>query len=409
MFTFQNKGVTSIIKSFLLFFLLYLFIFSPSFIFLPFAGSRFVIVFALLYISLKKSWGGLIGAYKVELTICFAFLLHSLFFKIIYGEALFMNRYILIFIQLFICSYALSLYAIKNNLNLNHFLITVTAVAVLFSCLAFFFPAIHDLFYSILKISGTSYEEFEDRGYGFGNDLLFTYSIAIAVGMCLLLNKSNRNKYYLFLVPFFLLAMAINARVSLAVILSFILVKNMGGVSVKLITNGAKFLLVCLLFIYGLYSNGILVEQLDFVGLMFFWTYNLITGDGSIGHFALIFGDFLFWPEGWLPALFGNGIDVFKGDYQRSDVGYVIQVNYGGIFYLLLIFILFLNICLKNIFNYNKNSPERFICYTFLLSSILINLKGYYFSYNPGISIFTLLMCHYHLQRPRKNNVKNLV
>ncbi|MGI2109500.1 hypothetical protein ACRN9C_08865 [Shewanella frigidimarina] len=252
--------------------------------------------------------------------------------------------------------------------------------------------------------------QFEDRGFGFANDLLFTYPIALAVGLCILFRTDKLKIIHaIIFLPIFLLAISINARTALVVMLSYLLIYLFSRFTLKILLKICIYITAFILLMFGFYNYGFFTKQLEFASLMFVWIYNFLIGGSNIGHFALLFGDFIFWPNDITSFFFGSGIDVFQDVYPRSDVGYVIQINYGGVLYLSLILLMFFYKCVNNICLLRKKTFARDISLVFLLSSLLINFKGYFFTFNPAISIFSLLMLYFYMNRSSFNkNVKRV-
>ena len=84
--------------------------------------------------------------------------------------------------------------------------------------------------------------------------------------------------------------------------------------------------------------------------------------------------------------LFGSGIYLFA--IQKSDVGWINQLNYGGLFYLLLIIILFYYM-MRRLFKIGYKPYALF----FFLTVIIVNTKSILY---PSIMEFNIFLFLYY-------------
>ena len=103
-------------------------------------------------------------------------------------------------------------------------------------------------------------------------------------------------------------------------------------------------------------------------------------------------------PESTSHWLFGSGQNIFSAPIgRRSDVGYCIQLNYGGITYCFLLFCFVFSIYHKCM---NKIQPV--FLFTMILSTLLMNYKGTFFAHNSAFSL-TVLLTIYSCEINRRN------
>ena len=97
----------------------------------------------------------------------------------------------------------------------------------------------------------------------------------------------------------------------------------------------------------------------------------------------------VFWPEDLSQWTVGRGVSVFGGEKNmNSDIGYINQINYGGLIYVLLILYLFI-VLIKRML---KSKIDKFFIYSFIFISLLLNFKTSFFT---NVGIFRLFILIY--------------
>ncbi|HCQ8931602.1 TPA: hypothetical protein OMI06_002658, partial [Enterococcus faecium] len=94
-------------------------------------------------------------------------------------------------------------------------------------------------------------------------------------------------------------------------------------------------------------------------------------------------------PTELVQFFFGTG-NYANGDNVlnfRTDVGYINDIWLGGVFYLLAIVLFFITKTFKMKKNI-KNNYLNFISNFFILSFLILNIKGYVFSINEFTTFF---------------------
>jgi hypothetical protein len=100
---------------------------------------------------------------------------------------------------------------------------------------------------------------------------------------------------------------------------------------------------------------------------------------------ALIDDHVFFINAGWFEHLFGTGVYVFQGGYERrSDIGWVIMYNYGGLFFCAC-FITFLFLAAFCAFG----GGARAICW--FIAGLILNTKGMVFGPNSYFFVTALV------------------
>jgi uncharacterized membrane protein YhaH (DUF805 family) len=117
---------------------------------------------------------------------------------------------------------------------------------------------------------------------------------------------------------------------------------------------------------------------------------NLLTGkEGDKKGNVDVLSTMIIFPKTILGLVFGTGKDVYLlSSVGHSDIGYILQVYYGGIIYLVLLlsFIFSISRRLKR-----SNTQHRWFNYVFIATVLLCNVKGYFITTNSGMRTLMLL------------------
>ena len=95
-------------------------------------------------------------------------------------------------------------------------------------------------------------------------------------------------------------------------------------------------------------------------------------------------------PETISEWIVGKGKHIYTEYQNSSDVGFILQLNYGGIIYLILL----LNLIISIFSNINRKEHNRILLF-FIITVIISNLKGEFIINSSGfrvLSIFTLYL-----------------
>jgi hypothetical protein len=125
-------------------------------------------------------------------------------------------------------------------------------------------------------------------------------------------------------------------------------------------------------------------------------TINYLTGNdtGKLHHFNELTDNMIVIPDNIIPTLIGTGKDLFYGGYnEHSDIGYIIQLNYGGLIYCLLL----LGLILYMSFRLRKYPNNQWFSYLFLGTVLICNWKGYFIFTNIGFRLLSILYFYYIL------------
>ena len=112
--------------------------------------------------------------------------------------------------------------------------------------------------------------------------------------------------------------------------------------------------------------------------------YDFIYGTNmSSSNVFVTLQDMILFPNSLEEWIFGTGQFI----YTKSDIGFILQLYYGGLFYLLLLLINYF-ITIKLIDN-----KYLFVCSIIML--LIANYKGVYLEYNDGFKVITFIAMYF--------------
>jgi len=143
---------------------------------------------------------------------------------------------------------------------------------------------------------------------------------------------------------------------------------------------------IFLLFQY-LYLSGFLEKYSFFilwVSKGYYDTISIFQNKAPSGDYSDL-SKMIYFPEN---IIFGSGKYIFTGKKITSDIGYILQIYYGGIIYLILIGTFFFALIkrISKILTWKHWFPI-----IALITIIISNFKGNFFASNPGIHTILLL------------------
>lgn len=232
------------------------------------------------------------------------------------------------------------------------------------------------------------------RGFGISEALTYSYGIIQGMFFVITLFYLRQNRWALLIAFFIILSAALNARTGIVVaaaglILYFTYSKK-----------NSTFLVVVSLFIIALLNIssifnliGVGSQTIDWLSLFMneadsiFTNASLTASDTT----SYMFKDMLILPRDMSEWLIGCGYDVYWSTGRRSDLGWIIQLNFGGIPYLLLELTL-----LCYMYKRLKKRGFKNMAMFFAVAFIISNTKGPVLP-NSGIFRFIMLFYIYYI------------
>lgn len=397
------------IKEFILFIIavlvLYCFIFNPPFPFLPVGIPKLfsILLFPLFLFPkfFKQYWRN----YRYVTILLLSCILYTFLIKLIYSSsALFTERLVFMMFESFFTAYILAYFLLKKfKEKADIVILCVTILASIISVglilrpdinewVRFYFGLLQDERLSILIIY---------RGFGIADDLLFTYPIALSIGGCLCIHYARKNKIYYCFLPFILIGIFFNARIGVVPI--FLYIVYVSFFERKL----GKILQMCLggIVVYCFFKySGFLEGQertIDWLIAGSEEVTSLVNDGETTGNFDALFGYMLVFPKTILGFIFGTGKDIFLAE-QNSDVGYILQLNYGGLIYVL--FFVSIVVALFRKLKSRIKTDYQWFSFVLLGTFLICNIKGTFFSTISGIRMLMLLFFIYTMKQQLKFN-----
>lgn len=388
-------------KKFNIFFYIGLFIilFQPPL--LPFNSIHIVGAISIVYIFLNST--NEVGRIRISKTIRSLYFIFSIISVYIFVFSILINKGsmnnlsfpIYFMIDVIPFSWAIKLYSCKHKLNqsdLFNMFITVGLLQAITAIVSFFVPQVQKIFIDSLLSYGysSSLDVFSGfRIYGFSPFLTFGTPVIQSVLTALILFCKENKKMLDYFASFILFFSAIiNARISIIILLlgffSFLLSQK---VSIKkkifqlfLYVMVLGFVITVGSFLlrhYSLSTYEWILDGLKEIELIFnndnANKYSYITYFTSKNTYKL--------PGDIIGILFGKGLYVMTGanNYSfNSDVGYINDIWFGGICYIILVYYAFYKMIIKILKSENVNYSR--LGSLLLLLFPILNIKGIVFT-----------------------------
>lgn len=393
--TVKREESGNLLSSALIIALMYLYIFQPPIISkYVFLGIELIIFLTFQCIHKFKPLKVFYINFNVEINVLIVLVIYAILRDLIGGENVYSSRMAYFTFQAFYFSGFL-IWKFKDR-DIEQKLLYTGILGSLVTITMMVNPQINSVISNYMKDELASYENFEIRyrGYGFSENITFTYSyvLGICAGLCLL--KTQNKLIYAF--PFItcLIGVAFNARIGFVPIIiticySIFVAKDIRHIF-KLIFG---IILVCCC-IYYLWEEQIeLYKETSWIWISsFFYEFSDFLFGTSLqtqgSTFNNLAGSFIIFPERISEWIFGSGKSIYlESEGNNSDIGYILQLNYGGLIFLSLICFFIVYTVLRY---WNKNKLTWFSV-IFIISVVLLNYKGFFFAGTPGARFIYLL------------------
>lgn len=377
-------------------FLLYSYIYSPPLQLLPFGLIKLILPIAYFFFCFSKKHRKALGLFKIELIILVLILFYSTLISLLSFnlEFPFVYQNIGLLLEAFPLAVFLVVFIIGNrDVNINGLLYNVFAVGLIASCISVYLMLNPDLNYrmnnQILRTSSWL-QGVEFRGFGFASQLSFGYGITQGIVCAIGLYFVSRNKYLikqLFLVIAVIVALIsvfVNARIGIVPI--FIIL-----VYLLIIKRSVKLMIFIFIVAFTMtkinYESDIVDSRTVKYAFEFFTeTSSSIDGNNDKTTYDILL-DMMIFPTNVKDIIFGSGQSLFGNINNGSDVGYILQLWFGGLIYLSLLLYLVFYMARK----LYKNNSNHWFLYIFLVSILVCNVKGYFISNNPAFRVLILI------------------
>lgn len=247
------------------------------------------------------------------------------------------------------------------------------------------------------------------RGFGISDSLTSSYGFIQGVMLALGIFYLKDNKWFLLFIPFMLFSILLNARTGIilaviGILLTFICKKQF---KYMLITLGVTFIVISLIPFF-ISSLGLSDDSLLFITGFFDEVISVFESKdiSSSNTTSALFDSMIVWPDDLFQWILGRGFSLFRADFHvNSDVGYINQLNYGGLVYVFILLSFFFYLIKQMKYRH----VDRFIIYMFIFSALILNVKCDFFC-NIGIFRLFLLMFYFNVlnDKSQTHNVKRI-
>ena len=388
--------------------LLYLFLFDPPFFMFRglFRFSNILIAISIIYALFYRSEIICLFRPMRKEFLLFSVLLFFVFFRSgVEGDFTYINKTLMPYLNIFLVTPAMLHFAYKSGFGseeqiIRALLLTGT-IATIITIVCLLNPSFQD--YARNQILQISEEEFifnnDYRGYGIASDHTSNYGFTLGFLSGLSCFYLKQNKWFLYCIPFMIISGLVNCRTSALIALSVILLYL---ISVQ--KKGSAFVVGFLGFLlvgyFETFARLFGMEDRTYEWIMAFYNevVNVVESRDITASDtgSLIFGNMVIWPENMEQWLWGRGYDIFRsrGGVGNSDNGWIRQLNYGGVLFL----VLFYSIMISLLHRLKRNKQWSYL-FVFIIVFTITNSKTTAF---PSTQIFVLLMLIYYFKVKNK-------
>lgn len=299
------------------------------------------------------------------------------------------------------CAIFISVFLLRRGFaaaDLYNLIIFVGLVQTGFVLLTMVSPSLRDLL--IINTWGADLAEFMDAAKEFrvfGLARSYTFAMPLFQGVCIILcviMGKLKSSWYYFLVPFFLFSIVVNARTALISLPIVYLVSFLFRARTNLLRELSEIAVIVFVLviatglIFGLYQTS--SESLT----LLWWIGSGIeevlqyaqTGQAA-GNLESLTDSMWFFPSD-LGFVFGLGENVFADKYRNSDIGYVVNVFYGGVVFSLVLYASYAFLLVRSA---GRSVAEKMVFASLFLLLFFANFKGQVFRPNEMVNGVILL------------------
>jgi hypothetical protein len=389
-------------KKYLLVIFIFLFIYFPPFKFLNTLHVLGIISWIIIFIKFKKIYKIIINS-KV-LGIASLLLITNIYILIVLyfngGDISLSFQFIFLLVDIIPSSVVISYYCISYRFTPKQFLIILLVVGNIQGGIAIITFMIHPIQSAIIEnlisygFSDIYRELSMHRMYGYSYNFTYTLPIVQAVLAVLAIYMALTIKFkYILFVPSLVFSAIINARTSIVVLLLGILLilcrlHKFSKIKIKNIMISIILSIMFLIFIFPI------IKQISPI------TYNwIIDGKNEVvmflqgkqtGYFEYGLNEEKFILPKDFGLIWGKG-SLVMGTYNgvQSDIGFINDIWFGGIIYLLLVYGVIIKLLLNLYKCTSKDSiSNKFLATFFAFVFVIANIKGIAFSTNEMLNLF---------------------
>ena len=392
----------NILKYFIIVICLYAYLHNP--LLKPLGGvglCKVLYLLSLVYIiSDINSFKRTLRLFKAEFNIMTLLLVFVLIRSLVGGDPVILYIKIVLLIECFVIPIAFVTYWYKNNYTFEKLvtcILIVSSIAAFVTTACVMNPSFGSFIRNELQKSSEYVLSQEYRGFGISDSLTSSYGYIQGACFVLAYKYFKTNKWVALFMPFMLFSSFINARTGLIVAVVGMLIILWSTRSLKTGLGLGAFIAVLLFFVpYFIDIINPSERSVEFMTDFF----EQMTQPGENETVTSLNEGFK-WPSDALEWIMGKGVDIFQlQSGKRSDVGYSIQLNYGGLLYLFILYGLILKMVRKLLILRFDAFYPLFI----FVSLALLNYKANIFN-NSGYFRMMMLLYVFIVVLNNKNNL----
>lgn len=366
--------------------LLYIYLHNPILSFTGLGALKFLYLFLPFLILPQVRC--LIKSQKRVLYSFIAITFFGVFRTLLGGDSTYIYTSIIACIEVFIIPIILLYVFAKWNIDITKALLGVAAISCLITVVSLFNPSFHSLIRGLM-VEDEILEKRIYRGYGLSEGLTYAYGIILGMIGGFSLPYLSKYKWFMLFLPLIILSIMVNARTGMLIF---------GGcIGVYLISNykiGLKLLFI--LSVIGVilsytpitFSLSDIAFEEEYTAIFIEEFFNQLsdtflgTDKAMSSTTDTLFKEMIVWPNSLDEWIIGRGESIFLGA-ENSDIGYILQLNYGGLVYLLLVIVLLCQLL--------KQIDSVFVKSILILTFLVANIKGEFVINSGGFRLFVLI------------------
>lgn len=369
---------------------LYLFINNPVLVSLGGIGTiKILYPIGFIYLIFYNKLSEIAKMFKKEIVFFILIILFSFIRAAFGGEMDYVRTFIIALIENIIIANFLAYILIRNpDSNWKTPVIHIGILGAIISTACFANPTIN-IFIKNLQVSNDFIFENNFRNFGLADGLTYSYGITQGVIFSLLLLNLKNNYKYLLFIPLFLISILFNARTGIFsvffVLLYIIIVRK-------------KFKTLIILFAIFFMSSLVLEnsqllvkneQTVEWVTGFFKEINDLVTGSNTADYNTsqVLFEEMLVFPSNTTEWIVGSGVSSFGLQNKSTDIGFLLQLKYGGLVFTTLLLLLFLTM-IKRLYFLKKYG---WYLYLIIIATIISNLKGDFIPNSGGFRLLFLI------------------
>ncbi len=365
--------------------IIYVYINNPFFRFLHGLSSLYLFVPFLIFLA-DKNIRSFLFKIKGYVLLLFAVFLFCIFRSALGGDPVYIRTSFFKIITFAFLPVIFLRFIYRNSLSFDKIINYFGWTCVIITTICVLNPTLNNFFTHVITIPAESTEDVSFRGFGLSSNLSSGYGTVLVVTYVFFVYKKLfKKKINYLIIPFIFLSIIVNARTS-AIVLCLVMICQLGLSIYK------YMILFFVIFLFMAVAPSISeipflpYETSLWVQLFFDEIQDILLGTSNTDKTTLdvIINNHLVFPQNTFQWFLGRGYNIFNIGSENSDIGFLRQINYGGIIYLILLLLPFLYLMRKVSNNY------LLVCS--LIIFIIINTKGDFLSGQDGYRLLNLII-----------------